>query len=153
MQATTWADTVDFKEARKLLANPRKLAQRLDKLPKEGEPPPEPGMKVETPLHELPGIRPSPRSKDKREKLQTDSALITNVVKARAYELRKIRVKDDPQENGDFLETLKDSQRIPVFLLEAILRYRHERQRNPSARAPCAKKVRKKNRASNFRPQ
>jgi hypothetical protein len=36
LQAAKWSDKVDMVKARELLANPRKLAEALDKLPKEG---------------------------------------------------------------------------------------------------------------------
>jgi hypothetical protein len=72
LQAAKWSDKVDMVKARELLANPRKLAEALDKLPKEGEPPPEPGTRIETPLHELPGIPV--------RKLKADWALRKNVL-------------------------------------------------------------------------
>jgi hypothetical protein len=134
MQATTLADSVDFKEARDLLANPRKLAGRVGKLPREGEslPPSEPGMRVEMPLHALPGV-----------KLKRDSALIENLIKVRAYALKRMGVKADPDAERDFRMTLEQSGHVQTFLLESVLRCRHE-TRNESNRESARRKSRQR---------
>ena len=129
------ADTVDLDEARRLLADPRKLAEKLGKLPKEGEPQPEPKMKVETALYELPGIP--------FEELKTKPALVRNVVLGYEYMRRKFGkgygYTVSPRDvrgigSGDnfekrFKELFEVEQgvyKIPTIVLEGVLRYRYE---------------------------
>jgi hypothetical protein len=136
-QAADWADTVGFYGARCLLADPRKLAKRRGKLPKEGEPQPEPGMKGDRPLYELPGIP--------FEKLKTKPALIRNVVLGYGYMQRRFGGKGygyavSPRDalrgiaGGDsfekrfkeLFEVAPGVYKIPTIVLEGVLRYRYE---------------------------
>ena len=135
-QAAAWKDTVGFHGARCFLADPRKLAERRGKLPKDGDP--EPG-KREPPLYELPGIP--------FEKLKTKPALMKNVVLGYVYMQRRFGRKGYGYavsrrdvvrgiDGGDsfekrFKELFEVAQgvyKIPtIVVLEGVLQYRYER--------------------------
>jgi len=140
--AATWADTVMFDEARELLANPRKLAERQGEVSKEGQPLPKRGDIVETPLHEIPGV----------VGLKHDQALKRNLLDALAWQIRQLRapgIEIDEHALQQKLEASFRDSKIPVFLLKAVLRHRYEK-RKTSKREYAKKKAVKKNRQSIF---
>jgi hypothetical protein len=120
LDAKRWNETVDLDEARELLANPRKLAEKLNKLPAQL------GMTVETPLHELPGFV----AKSKTGRPLSYRTLKENVLKTWAYfALRYGVAQGDVIARSKFLEKMLANGRVPTFLLEGVLRYRHERKK------------------------
>ena len=135
MNATVWADTVGFNEARDLIAQPRELAERLDKLPKKGEPQPAGGMKVEPWLHTRPGV----------QGVKTDTKLKEKVLDAMDSQMRELQepgIKIDEHAVHQKLEESFRQSKIPVFLLEHVVRYEHEKRM--ASERKSARKARQK---------
>jgi hypothetical protein len=121
MKAANWADTVTFDEARDLIAQPRKLAERLDKLPKEREPLPTRGTKVEPWLHERPGVQGVKSGRKLKEK-------VLDAVDWQIRQLREPGIKIDEHAVRQMLEESFRAAKIPIFLLEHVVRYEHEKR-------------------------
>jgi len=121
MNARDWAGTVGFDEARDLIAQPRKLAERLNKLPKERAPKPARGTKVEPWLHERLGVQGVKSDTKLKEK-------VLNAVNWHMHQLREPGIKIDEHAVRQKLEESFSEAKIPIFLLEHVVRYEHEKQ-------------------------
>jgi hypothetical protein len=133
--AQAWADTADLDEARRLLDDPRQLAEKLDKLPKEGEPRPPSGERL---LHELPGI---PFEKP----AWSSTSVMKNVLLGMEYMLCTVGVVRDADNTRRLVKEMFANGKIPTFLLEWVLRARYERRKEIDRKSWHANKPRRKN--------
>lgn len=137
MKAANWADTVTFDEARELLADPCKLAEWLGEVPKEGQPLPKSGERIETPLHEIPSV----------VGLKHDQTLKGNVLDALAWQIRQLSapgIRIDEHLVRQKLEASLRDSKIPVFLLEAVLRHKYEKRKKSNRESARRKAGQKK---------